>query len=305
MTTEKNIALTLSSGGARGLAHIGVIQELECRGYSITSIAGSSMGALVGGLLASGTLNNYAHWVTLLNKKNIFGLMDFTLDSKGILRGEKVFAEMRKKGIIPDVNIEDLPVPLAIVATDIIHNNEVVFTSGDLYKAIRASIAVPNIFTPVKHNQGLLIDGGVVNPLPINRLHKSNSQLVVAIDVNANVPYSKPIIPAKTKQEQKKQNEQIKLIMKKWNELKLKFGDNENKKTSRDPVQKIGYLDISTKAIQLMQEKITRYTIEKEIPDLLIEISRDACSVFEFYKAEELIAAGREACARALDTKLL
>jgi NTE family protein len=305
MTTEKKIALTLSSGGARGLAHIGVIQELEQRGYSISSIAGSSMGALIGGLQAAGTLNSYARWITQLNKKNIFGLMDFTLDSKGILRGEKVFAEMRKKGIIPEINIEDLPVPLAIVATDIINNKEVVFTSGDLYTAIRASIAVPNIFTPVKNNGGLLIDGGVVNPLPINRLAASSDQLVVAVDVNANVPYANPIIPSKSLQDQKKHNAQLKLVMKKWDELKLKFGDNTDKSRSKDPFQKIGYLDISTKAIQLMQEKITQHTIEKEQPDVLIQISRDASSVFEFYKAEELIAAGREACAKALDAKKL
>ena len=305
MTTKKYIALSLSSGGARGLAHIGAIQELEQRGYSISSIAGSSMGALIGGLQAAGTLTSYARWITQLNKKNIFGLMDFTLDSKGILRGEKVFAEMRKKGIIPEINIEDLPVPLAIVATDIINNKEVVFTSGDLYTAIRASIAVPNIFTPVKHNGGLLIDGGVMNPLPINRLHKINDQVVLAIDVNANIPYAKPCVPPKNKQEQKKQNEQIKLVMKKWDELKLKFGDNAGKKNAKDPFQKIGYLDISTKAIQLMQEKITQHTIEKEQPDVLIQISRDASSVFEFYKAEELIAAGREACVKALDANKL
>jgi len=304
MPSTPKVALALASGGARGLAHIGVIQELESQGYSIGSIAGSSIGALIGGLYAAGTMDAYAQWVKNLDKMDVFSLVDFTFGAKGFIRGEKVFKEMQKRGIIPKINIEDLKIPFAALATDITNNKEVIFTRGDLYTAIRASVSIPNVFTPVQHNGSMLIDGGVLNPLPVDKVNRSKGDTLIAVDINALIPYTKPKLPKKSKQEERLQNEQLAAIMDKWNEVKEKYFHVENNKgkgkPTAEPDKKMGYFDIFSQAIQLMQDRITQYTLERDKPDVIIRISKDACSVFDFYKADELIAAGREACAKAL-----
>ena len=302
MPSTPKVALALASGGARGLAHIGVIQELESQGYSIGSIAGSSIGALIGGLYAAGTMDAYAQWVKNLDKMDVFSLVDFTFGDKGFIRGEKVFKEMQKRGIIPKINIEDLKIPFASIATDIANNKEVVFTEGDLYTAIRASVSIPNVFTPVKCNGGVLIDGGVINPLPVNRVKRFDNDILIAVDINALIPYSKPKLPKKSKKEEMLQNEKLTAIMDKWNEVKEKYFHTEQNKTKAkaEPEKKLGYFDIFAQAIQLMQDRITQHTLERDNPDVIVRISKDAGSVFDFYKAEELIAAGREACIKAL-----
>lgn len=297
---KKNIALVLSSGGARGLAHIGVIDELTRRGHNITSIAGSSMGALVGGLYATGNLDKFRDWVVNLDKLNVFRLIDFTFSSQGFVRGEKVFEKMRKMDIIPDVNIEDLPIKFTAIATDIVYGNEIIFSSGSLYKAIRASVSIPNVFTPVDSDKGLLVDGGVLNPLPINRISRSNNDLLVAVDLNSLVPYEKPNLPKKAKELDKLHNEKIASFKKKWEEL---FPAHKHQEITNhlDKKLKMGYFDIMAHSIQLMQYKLSQQAIEVHKPDALVSISKYSCSVFEFYRGEEMIAYGREACAKALD----
>lgn len=296
--TTKNIALVLSSGGARGLAHIGVIDELTERGYNITSIAGSSMGALVGGLYATNNLEKFRGWIITLDKMDIFNLIDFTLSSQGFIKGEKIFHKMQELKMIPDINIEDLSIKYVAIATDIIKNEEVIFDSGNLHSAIRASISIPNVFTPIEHSDGILVDGGVLNPLPIDRVSRAKNDILIAVDLNSLVPYIKPILPKKKVNEVLHSEKTAKLI-KRWD----KFFSSHHKEIVEKPVNKklkLSYFDILARSVQLMQSKLSMQTIETYPPDVLVSISKYSCSVFEFYKGEEMIAYGREACKKAL-----
>ncbi|MFP4556271.1 MAG: patatin-like phospholipase family protein [Bacteroidales bacterium] len=294
---NKKVSLVLASGGARGLAHIGVIDELVNRKFTIHSIAGSSMGAIVGGMYAAGTLEDYKKWVLKLKKFDVLSLMDFTLGANGIMKGEKIFNEMKREGFIPDIKIENLEVPLAIVASDIVNNKEIVFRKGSLYNALRASISIPNVFTPVEVDDGLLVDGGVLNPLPLNLVDRDNGDLLVAVDINALIPYSSGREKDKTEKEGDNDNkstfEQLKA---RWFEL---FEGDEKKKLSK--ANKLGYMDMFTRTYQVMQNKITQCSLENIPPDVLVKISKDACGTFEFYRAKEMIELGRETCAKALD----
>jgi NTE family protein len=299
-TPKKDIALVLSSGGARGLAHIGVIDELVARGYKITSIAGSSMGAFVGGLYATGNLDKFREWVINLDKLNVFNLVDFTLSSQGFIRGERVFEKMRKLKMIPQINIEDLPIKYVAVAADIINNKEILFDKGDLYKAIRASISIPNVFTPIENDGGLMVDGGVLNPIPINRIYRSKEDILIAVDLNSLVSYQKPNLPKKKNAVEVIHSEKVNTLIQKWDEL---FSSHHHEAIEKPNVKKLklGYFDILTRSIQLMQSKLSQQTIDSSPPDVLVNISKYSCSVFEFYRGEELIAYGREACKKALD----
>lgn len=163
---KQKIALVLSSGGARGTAHIGVIREMISQGYEISSISGSSMGALVGGVYASGKLDEYEKWLCNLDRMDVFNLVDFTLSSSGIIKADKSLNAIKK--FIPDQNIEDLPIPFAAIATDIRNKKEKVFTSGSLWEAIRASISIPLVITPTKIEDVHFVDGDLGN------LKKSN-----------------------------------------------------------------------------------------------------------------------------------
>lgn len=298
MRKSKNIALVLSSGGARGLAHIGVIDELVERGYQINSIAGSSMGALVGGLYATNNLDKFRDWIVTLDKLAIFKLIDFTFSSQGFVKGEKIFHRMQKMGMIPDINIEELPIKFTAIATDIINNHEVIFDSGDLHKAIRASISIPNVFTPVNDNESVLVDGGVLNPMPINRIHRTKGDILIAVDLNSLEPYTKPILSIKEKSKKTHSEKTLKLINK-WDEV---FGTHHSEKPKKSKSKsKLSYFDILAASVQLMQARLTQQSIENYKPDVLVNISKNSCTVFEFYKGNEMIAYGREACKLALD----
>ncbi|MEP2671098.1 MAG: patatin-like phospholipase family protein [Cyclobacteriaceae bacterium] len=155
---KRKVSLVLSSGGSRGLAHIGAINELEKQGFEIYSISGSSIGAVVGGLHAMGKLPEYTYWVKTINRPVIWGLLDFAFSTSGLLKGDKVFDKM--KTFIPDMNIEEMSIPFAAVATDLLNEREMIFKSGSFYEAIRASVAIPTVFTPVMYKNLLLVDGG-------------------------------------------------------------------------------------------------------------------------------------------------
>ena len=181
---RKEVALVLSTGGARGLAHIGAIDELLASGYHIHSVAGTSMGALVGGMFAAGRLDDYRQWMETVDKKKIFQLTDFSLSLNHIVKGDRIIQAM--KDVVPDVNIEDLPIPYCAIATDAVSGTEVVFTRGSLYEAIRASISLPLFFDPVRQGDQVLVDGGLVNPLPLNRVKRSKHDLLVAVNVSGH-----------------------------------------------------------------------------------------------------------------------
>ena len=186
---KQKVALVLSMGGARGIAHIGVIEELLRHNYEITSIAGSSMGAMVGAMYASGKLEECKEWLYSWDKRKMWELADLTLSRDGLVKGDRFIKELKE--IIPDMNIEDLPIPYVAMATNIVCDQEVRFDSGSLHEAIRASISIPMLFRPLRKDGMVLIDGGILNPLPLNHVHRTEGDILIAVDVNAPVDCGK------------------------------------------------------------------------------------------------------------------
>lgn len=180
--TRQKVALVLASGGAKGFAHIGAIEALEESGYEITSIAGTSMGALIGGLYATGGLDKVKEWMYDLTDREVFSLVDFTLSPHALVKGNRIMDAL--KAIVPDCNIEDLKIPYCAVATDLKEGKEVVFRSGSLYDAIRASISIPMLFRPVEHADMLLIDGAITNGLPLDRVARTEGDTLVAVNLD-------------------------------------------------------------------------------------------------------------------------
>lgn len=179
---NKNVALVLSSGGPRGFAYIGAIEALEEHGYTITSVAGTSMGSLVGGIYAAGKLAEFKEWIYSLDAWEVFSLMDLSIGKNHFVKGDKVIDAIMQ--IVPNINIEDLPIPYCAVATDLYTGREVLFDYGPLFRAIRASISIPSLFRPVKFGLTTLIDGAITNCLPLNRVRRTEGDLLVAFDVN-------------------------------------------------------------------------------------------------------------------------
>jgi len=286
---KQKVSLVLSGGGARGIAHIGVIEELEKRDYEIVVVTGTSMGALVGGIYALERLEEFKNWLFSLDKMKVFHLIDFTFNSQGLIKGDRVFNHIKE--IIADKRIEDLTIDFAAVAVDLLSKKEVVFRKGSIYEAIRASVAIPTVFTPVNMEETLLIDGGVLNNIPVNHATKVPGGLVVAVNVNADIPFYKPQEikqPDVTKQS---------IYLKKIKE----FRSHLKKNSPTDDQANLGYFDLINKTINLMTEHIARKNIEKYPPDMLIEISVDSSGFFDFYKAAELVEVGRYSAIQNLD----
>jgi NTE family protein len=278
---SKEVALVLSSGGARGLAHIGAIDALLEHGYHIKAISGTSMGALVGGMYASGKLPLFRAFMTGLTRLDVIRLMDLAVSKRGIIKGERVFAEMKR--IIGDVLIEDLPIPFAAISADLNNHTEIVSTSGDLLSAIRASSSIPSILLPIINNGSLLVDGGVINPLPMDRVKYEAGDLLVAVNVNA--PYEENL--AKVKSTNDKLFFQTReLINRKWNSMT--GGHPRRTKIN-------GVFDIVNSSFELMQHKMTLTALSQHKPDILVNLPVNLADTFGFHKANELIKAGYEA----------
>lgn len=286
---KQKIALVLSGGGARGIAHIGVIEELEKQGYEIGAIAGTSMGALVGGTFTLGKMEEFKTWLYSLDKIKVFNLVDFSFSSQGLIKGDKVLNTIKE--FIPDKNIEDLPIPYAAVATDIINKKEVVFAEGSIFKAIRASISIPTVFTPVKTVDALLVDGGVINNIPINHVKRSQGDSLVVVNVNADIPVQKPIISKK----ESKAKQSVYL------EKMQGFYQQFQKINPLNHEEKLGYFDLITKTIGLMTHHNDEMMLAQHSPDLLINISHESCGTYDFYRAEELVEIGRHAAKLCLE----
>ncbi len=280
------ISLILGSGGARGYAHIGVIEELERAGFTIASISGTSMGALVGGLYAAGGLQEYKRWVLELDVFDVAGLLDISFDKRGFIRGEKIFRKLRE--IIGDITIEELPIKFTAVATDINANKEVWFQEGDLLNAIRASISIPSFFTPVEFKGMLLVDGGVLNPLPVAPTMSDHTQKSIAVNVYGDAPKPKIALPEEIESKQGRLEKAKRLLRRKAKEL---LEDDEE----------YSLFDIMDKSFDAMQKALIRYRLAGYPPDHLIEISKDICGTYDFHKAYEVIEAGRIAARRFLE----
>ena len=281
---NKTVSLVLGSGGARGYAHIGAIEELLKQGYKIKSISGSSIGALIGGLYACGKLKEYKEWVLGLDIFNIAKLLDFSLVGSGMIQGEKVFKKMQE--MIGKVNIEDLPIKYTAVATDLIKQKEVWIQEGDLLDAIRASIAIPTIFIPKKISNRLLIDGGVLNPLPIAPTISDNTELTIAINLNAT--NTKKYTITTPKKEIEKENKLKEIFF----ELKQKTQSFFEKEVN-EPYGSMSMFTIVGKTIDIMQNSVLECKMAGYSPDIIINIPNDACNFYEFSRAYEMIELGR------------
>ncbi|HNP20144.1 MAG TPA: patatin-like phospholipase family protein [Fulvivirga sp.] len=278
----QSVSLVLSSGGARGVAHIGVIEGLLEAGYDIKAISGSSMGAVVGGVYAAGKLPEFKEWISNLDKIDVFKLMDFTFSTHGFVRGEKVFNEMKK--FVSDCDIEELNIPLSVIATDITNKKERVFKSGKLFTALRASAAIPSVLQPSFINGIELVDGGVCNPIPIAHVDRNSNDILVVSDVNANVPNT-------MKKQEPKQLSKFSGLLEKWND----FFPSEQKP------KRLSYFDLITSSVDLMQDRISDLVIERSRPDIVVRISRHTSGTFEFYRSSELIEYGKQEFKLALE----
>jgi NTE family protein len=287
---KQKAALVLSGGGARGIAHIGVIEELEKHGFEISSVSGTSMGAVVGGVYALGKLEEYKNWLFTLDKIKVFNLLDFTFNTQGLVKGDKLFNTVKK--FIHDEDIEGLRIPYAAVAADIINKKEVVFTEGSIFDAVRASMSFPTVFTPVKTKNGLLVDGGVINNIPINHVKRIPNDILVAVNVNANIQADKPI--AAKIETDAKQSVYQKKIRDFYTQLHRIYPSHNE--------EKLGYFNLINKTIGLMSYHITEMLLEKHAPDILINVSHDACGAFDFYRAAEMVEIGRHAAVKSLES---
>ena len=180
---KKRAALVLAGGGARGIAHIGAIEELYAAGYEVTAVAGTSMGALVGGMFASGHLALFKEWLCGLDARKVFDLVDLAWSTEGLVKGDRVMGALGE--LVSDRPIEQLPIPFAAVATDVVTGEEVVLDRGSLYDAIRASISIPSVFRPVRRDGRILVDGAAVSPMPLDRVQRTPGDSLVAVDVSA------------------------------------------------------------------------------------------------------------------------
>ncbi|WP_299986616.1 patatin-like phospholipase family protein [uncultured Pontibacter sp.] len=286
---QKKVHLVLGSGGARGLAHIGVIEVLEEEGFEIVSVVGCSMGAVVGGLYAAGFNKAYRDWVLTLTRSMVFQLLDFTFTRQGFIKGEKVFNLLRE--VTGPQEIEKLKVPFTAVATDMLQNEEVHYTSGDLYKGLRASIAIPGVFTPVLENGQFLVDGGVLNPLPLNLVQKNTDEIVLAVNLNGPPLEEKPT---------QKVNESPEAVSALWKWLHRTGQDTESTSGEASPLSDYSLRELLLLTYHMTQDRLTRLMLQAYPPDVLVEIPANSCSIFEFYKAKSQIELGRETCRKAL-----
>jgi len=290
---KQKISLVLSGGGARGIAHIGVIEELEKQGYEITSLCGTSMGALVGGIYALGKLDEFKAWLYTLDKIKVIKLIDFSFTSQGLIKGDKVIKTLKE--FIPDKNIEKLPLLYAAVAVDLLKKEEVVFTKGSIFEAIRASISIPTVFTPVSMGSTLLVDGGILNNIPVNHARRCEGDLLIAVNVNADIPIFKP----KLMKKKAAADESIYIKKIKAFQQQLYKSNSETENQS----EKLGYFNLISKTLYLMMEHIAQANIDKYPPDIMINISRNSCEMFDFYKAEELVEIGRYSAVKLLESR--
>ncbi|MGV0805987.1 patatin-like phospholipase family protein [Mycolicibacterium setense] len=323
------VALALGSGGARGYAHIGVINELSDRGYEVVGVSGSSMGALVGGLHAAGKLDEFADWARTLTQRAVLRLLDPSITAAGILRAEKILDAVRD--IVGDATIEDLPIPYTAVATDLIAGKSVWLQRGPVVSAIRASIAIPGVIAPHVLNGRLLGDGGILDPLPMAPIAAVNADLTIAVSLSGGDPGTAAATPEDP--DRRPTTEWLNRMMRSTSAVldtasvravldrptaravlsrfgaSLPEGDDPEIDPDGEPpvvaepagVPRLGSFEVMYRTIDIAQAALARHTLAAYPPDLLIEVPRTVCRSLEFNRAAEVIDVGRELTARALD----
>jgi NTE family protein len=291
---EKQVTLVLGSGTARGLAHIGVIRVLEEAGFRVSAVTGTSMGALVGGIYAAGKLDNYIEWVRSLTKRDILRYLDVSFSAtSGILKGDLIIEALRD--LVGDVSIENLPIPFIAVATDLSARKEVWLTKGNLFEAIRASSAIPGVFTPWRIAGRWLVDGGLLNPVPVAPATQVLTGITIAVDVSG------PRSANPLGENAARRYQQPPQLRKKIDEF---LESIQNRLGAESPTASVrpALSDVLLNSFETMQEALTRYKLAANPPDLLISIPKNICAAHEFYRASELIEAGAWWARRALET---
>lgn len=298
--SDKTVSLVLGSGGARGLAHIGVLDWLDEHKFNIQSIAGSSMGALIGGIYAAGKLDAYKKWVVGLDKGDVLKMLDLSFSPGGLFKGSRIIDKLRD--LIGDFQIEDLDYNFTAVATDIESGKEVWLTEGSLFDAIRASIAVPMVFTPFKINKHYLLDGGLVNPVPIAPTLTDQTDITIAVNVSA-APREMSAKPEQMHKDSQKKPARKKTDSEDDNYLeriKSYMTDLQSLFIESEQSDKWSFFEIMTRSVDIMQDNIARLKLAAYNPDVIINISRDQARAYEFHRAKELIEHGYKAAGDGL-----
>lgn len=273
---NKRVALVLGSGGARGLAHIGAIEALEERGYTITSIAGCSMGSIIAGMYAAGQLKEAKEWFLQVDKQLILRMMDINLLSvNSLVKGRRIIEELEK--VVPDRPIEKLNIPCTLVASDMQNTEEVVFRSGSLFEAVRASISIPLFFEPVKMGNRLLIDGGILNPLPLHVVDRTDGDILVAMDISG-----KDSMP-----EGGEQNVPFKIL--------------ETPMAKMQQLKRVNFFSILDRMSDMQIQQNTLMALRLTPPDVHAVMRQYAYNTFDFDKAEEIIGEGKRIMTEALE----
>jgi NTE family protein len=291
---KPRVALALGSGGAKGLAHIGAIEEIERQGYEIVAIAGTSMGALIGGIYATGKLATYREWVSALARMDVLRLVDWSFSGGGLIKGERIIDIMRE--MIGDALIEELPLAYTAVATDLDRGREIWLTRGSLFEAIRASIAIPTVFRPQHIDGRRLVDGGLLNPVPVTPLIRETADYLFAVSVDGPMAAPTPMVLAESNQDL--QNSYRRRIGEFIGRLIPHAENKEPEPRPRDP----GMFDLLTQSMDLMQANLARLRLAAYAPDLLIQLPRNIATAYEFYRARELIELGRERTRQVLSS---
>lgn len=324
---DKCVSLALSSGGPRGFAYIGAIEELTSRGYRIGSVAGTSIGSLVGGIYAAGKLDEFKEWLFALDAWKVFTLMDLSIGKNHIVKGERIIEAMRE--IVPDVDIESLPIPFRAVATDLYTGEEVVFDHGKLFEAIRASISIPSLFQPVKHGLTTLVDGCIANCLPLSRVVRTEGDILVAFDVNdVDVAEIRSILTrenaalvADTAFEQSTRAEMRGILDSVTNRSdiglveRLKSAGSRSMSLIKDVINyeeeydeakalDYGdtYYDLLDRSFSLMNHRQSELSMALYHPDIVVKMPFDAYGeIADYAKAKEISEIGRQLMREALD----
>lgn len=301
---NKKVALVLGSGGARGLAHIGAIEALEERGYTITSIAGCSMGSIIAGMYAAGELKKAKEWFLSVDKQLILRMMDINLlSSNSLVKGQRIIHELET--VVPDRLIENLNIPCSIVASDMVNTEEVVFRKGSLFEAVRASISIPLFFQPVQMDDKLLIDGGILNPLPLHVIQRTEGDILVAMDISGkdSMPTEEmpePIdVDGKIAAIEAKGFDVPESLEKQLRQLGKKI-DSIRESRARDLGKKVNYFSMLDRMSDMQIQQNTLLALRLTPPDIHAVMRQYAYNTFDFDKAEEIIGQGHMLMTKAL-----
>jgi NTE family protein len=298
------LALALGGGGARGYAHIGVIDVLLDHGHEVVGVAGTSMGALVGGLFAAGRLDAYTEWVRTIGPRELIALMDPLLRGSGAIRAEKVMARVGE--LLGGARIEDLPIPFTAVATDLLARRPVWFQRGPVEVAVRASVALPPAITPVVLNGRLLSDGGLMDPVPVAATTSMQAEAVVAVSLNGARGRGEPAMPVRESADARPVEEWLDRFRQRATALLARHPEDDAADVETDPgygplPRGLSKSDVVNLSFEAVEELLTRYRLAGYSPDLLVEIPTDACRTWDFHRAAEMIDLGRQAAVKALD----